>query len=126
MAAGTPTIYYPDGHTGIRLDDPLMMLKDPYSGDGTQKEARWYIATDPGFADEDIVYDSGLRENDDREYGDDWIEVHGAIIPLAAETTYHVRVEVRNTSNEISSMSPTKTFTTEAARLTATKWRQAR
>lgn len=139
MAADTPVGLYPDAHTGVYHDEVLQFLKNPYSGAGTQREARWRIASDSGMTT--IVWDSGLRENDDREFGDDWCEVHlvlvddgdawGATGPtgrdgragLAQQTTYYWDVEVRNTSNEISSRSTAKSFTTGRKGTSSANWR---
>ena len=114
MAADTPVIILPTASAVLPWGerDSFQFLKTPYSGAGTQREVYWQIATDSGFAAATIVRATLLRENDDHVLGDDWLDVFPAAIPLAAGTTYYVRVQVRNTSNETSSWSATVTFTT--------------
>ena len=126
MAAGTPTIIYPAGsETGIRTECVLVALKNPYSGAGTQRECRWQLANDSGFGAGTIVWDSLLRENDDREQGDDWVEIPMPLIPAARATVYYLRCLVRNTSGESSSNATAVSFTTESATVTSTTWGQA-
>ena len=123
MAAGTPTIWYPTGTpAGIRLDDRLIAIKAPYSGDGAQSEVQWQISAAADFAT--TVYDSTLHAPDDWTSGDDWIEVPLALLALAASTTYYVRCRVRNdeVSPVTSSWSASATFVTEAARVAAATW----
>ena len=128
MAADTPVIWYPRGSpTGVRLDEPMQFIKNPYSGAGTQREVQWQVASDSGFGAATIVFDTDLRENDDHWLGDDWVDFifPNAVGPLAANTTYYVRCRVRNTSSETSNWSSTVQFTTEATVGTAADWRAA-
>jgi len=125
MAAGTPSIIYPtNGETGIRLAHVLLALKAPYSGAGTQREVRWQVSTTNSFpATTALVWDSGLRENDDHALGDDWVEVPLPLLAASA-TTYYLSCLVRNTSDESSSWATAVSFATETG-LTTAVWEAA-
>ena len=124
MAADTPTVF-PSIGAGIRPDDVLQFCKSPYSGAGTQREGRWQIAKVTVFpaTGVDLIFDSLLRENDDRAQGDDWIDVETALIPLVPSTTYYVSCMVRNTSSESSSWATAVSFVTMAGETTLAVWR---
>ena len=129
MAADLPVLWNASAETGVRLDAPYLAVKAPYSGAGTQREARWQVSKTNSFpaTATNAVFDSGLRENDDREQGDDWIEIPvGLDMPglaaWAASTTYYVSCLGRNTSSESSSWATAISFTTEAAKVTAATW----
>ena len=123
MAAGNPTITMPKtGETGIDPNGLIQLLKIRYDGTGTQVEAQWQIATDGGFTA--IVIDTGLRENDDIEIGDDWYDCHLGYFKLAHSTTYYVHVRTRNSAAETSAYSPLVSFVT-AAKVTPAVWAEA-
>ena len=98
-------------------------MKNPDSGAGTQRECQWDLATDAAFTA--IVWTSYLRENDDQDQGDDWIEIPVPLVPLLSATLYYLRCRVRNTSNETSSFATAVSFTMETAALLNTEWAQA-
>lgn len=131
MAADTPVGRYPDSHTGFRLDEVITLVKNDYSGAGTQREAHWRVGTAVGMTV--ILWQSGLIENDDHEFGDNWCEFHPAATEattsttpaLAPGVTYYWDVLVRNSSSENSSRSTALAFTMASATLTADNWRRA-
>ena len=136
MAATTPVGVYPNGQTGFRVDELITLFKDDYSGAGTQHSSRWRVGTTSGMTV--ILWDSGLRENDDHEQGDNWCEFQPAACEASTSTTpgllpgvtYYWDVEVRNTGYEISSKSTARAFTMESApsvgpTLSAANWQRA-
>ena len=130
MAADTPVVISPAAGDSVRLDTILSALKNPYSGTGTQVEARWQISRTDSFpaSAANLVHDTLLRENDDHAQGDDWTEIHvGSQLPglqkWAPLTTYYLAVMVRNSSGQSSSWSASVSFTTAAADVSAATFR---
>jgi len=126
MSATTPVIICPvTGEVGIRLDDVLLLVKAPYAGSGAtvQTEVRWQASLTnsfPAVAPNLITgADTLLRENDDRQLGDDWHELWGALLALPPGTLVYISCMVRNDDGDPSAWATAVSVTIEAAPLTS-------
>jgi hypothetical protein len=121
---GTPTILMPeDAATGVSLVHVLRLLADDFVGASSHAFGRWQIATAGTFAADEIVFDTQLRESDDHIVYDDSVEVFPENLDVSPSTVYYVRFQ-RESLLSTSSWSSTISFTFEAAKLTAARWRK--
>ena len=123
-----PVIWNPrTTEAGIRLNEPLIAIKSAYTGAGTQREVRWQLSATSAFpaSSTNVRWDSLLRENNDNQLGDDWVEIPVPLLTLTAGGTYYLSCLVRNTSSESSSWATAIEIAFESAPLTSTTFREA-